>query len=508
MATVDKCKRSTGTAKPSSKAATTQERVLRRRIYELLGKPKMASRQFYAPTKGWIYSRARGFSASQFYAHLRGEKTLALSPLANVAGYPCALFICWDIDELFRQRLPVMRKVLDELGASSGAWAATGSDEGRGKVLLSFASPMLQDDSVRFASNVLLNARGHLLWGPDTKKVDTFPKGGQGGVVRILGRNLSRTEEGHLDYALDMLGQPSDLSAVVPYAHVGTSPDDVPLRTPLSIPPSMRIDSGRTAGRAIVAPIPSLSARAQRLRTTPYMGNGTTVYRDTSYLAKAAIRHHGNEADGRSAFETWCEELRGQIPSDKSQTLRQIDDASTRDRVWREACEYVKVGVGVGESASCALGDWRPLSPDTFVPFEGFSKPSRRAWRVYIHACERVVALSRNPHCFPLSYSEWQRLGDYDDKSNCRKDVDAAEQAGMLFRLDRGEARVGGLITLLTFVGGGQTLQLAYDLGVATDEYKQRLKDREERSLPPFLGCVKDNRLWFPLKSSDMPEAA
>ncbi len=176
---------------PSSKTATAEQQLLRRRIYKLLGKPKMASHQFHAPDKGWIYSRARGISASQFYAHLRSELTLALSPLISVAGYLFALFICWDIDELFSPRLPIMRKALTDLGASSGAWAATGSDAGRGKVILSLASPMLQDDSVIFASKVLLEAQSHLLWGSDTKKVDTFPKGGEGGVVRILGRNLA-----------------------------------------------------------------------------------------------------------------------------------------------------------------------------------------------------------------------------------------------------------------------------------------------------------------------------
>ncbi len=301
-----------------------------------------------------------------------------------------------------------------------------------------------------------------------------------------------------------MQGQSSDLTAVVPYEHGGTSTVSALTLSP----PSMRIDSGRTVRRAIASSSLSLSARAQCLRTTPYMGNGTTIHRDMSYLAKAAIRRYGNASEGRAAFEAWCEDLRRQIPTDKSQTIRQIVDASTRDRVWQEACKYMKFGVGVGESPSHAMGDWTPLSQDSFVPSEGFSKPNSGSWRTYLPACERLVALSRNPHCFALSYSEWQRLADYDDKSNCRRGVDAAEQAGMLFRLDRGERRVGGLITLVTFVGRGQTLQQAYDLGIATDEYKQRLKNREERNLPPFLGCVKDNGLWFPPQAKELREAA
>ena len=509
MATRDKCEQSSlKTTKARFKAASAEEHILRRRIYELLGKPKKASRQFYAPNKGWIYTRCRGIAASQFYAHLRGDQTLATSPLVSIAGYPYGLFICWDIDELFHQRLPVMRDVLANMGALSGGWAATGSDAQRGKVILSLASPMLQDESVTLASSVLREARSNLLWGPDSKKVDTFPKGGQGGVVRVLGRNQSRTEEGHLDHALDMYGQPSDLAAVVPYAHKGTSPESHFSCALSHLPLSMRVDSGREEGPPGRTTGTTLGTRAEALRTTAYLGNGTTVFRDMGYLAKAAMRHHGNTDEGRAPFESGCRELRGEIPSDKSHTLRQIDDASARNRAWQGACEYMKAGVGVGDAARFPFGEWAPLNPDTFVPFEGFSKPSRGAWRVYLPACERVLTLSRNPHCFQLSYSEWQRLSDHDDKTNCRRDVDAAEQAGLLFRLDRGQSKVGALVTLVAFVGQRQTPQQAYDLGIATPEYKQRLKDREERNLPPFLGCVKENRLWFPSKPKELPEAA
>src|SRR5580698_8562948 len=98
MATVDKCERSAPTTSALSRSRSTDERALRRRIYELLGKPRMASGQFHLPEKGWMYSRARTISASQFYAHLRGQSTLALSPLSRVNGRALALFICLAID--------------------------------------------------------------------------------------------------------------------------------------------------------------------------------------------------------------------------------------------------------------------------------------------------------------------------------------------------------------------------------------------------------------------------
>lgn len=503
MTAVHSCERSLVADSSLIRGHLAQERALRQHIYKLLGKPRMASRQFLAPDKDWIYSRARTISASQFYAHLRGQSTLTLSPLSKINGQTCVLFICFDIDEMFMQRLGIVREVLDELGTLPAAWAATGSDDGRGKVILSLASPMPQKDAVILASCILDKARRRLLWGTETKKVDVFPKRGQGGVVRILGRNQVRAREGHVDVPLDMYGESSDLRTVSPYVH-GITLEDRPCPTSGSLPLSKRIDSGKEKSPTndLDSGKLALPVFAERARTTPYTGDGTSIYKDMRRLACAAIRRSGNETEGRSVFESWCDELRAQIPSDKSQTLRQVDDTSGRARAWRSASSFMKTGIGIGDELNYNLGNWHLLTPRDYVRLENFEEPTRGAWRAYNAAAERIIAVARNPHCFRLAYSEWQRLGDYDDKSNCRKDSDAAERAGLLFRLDRGEARVNGLVTLLTLVGRGQTLQQAYDLGIQSAEFQQRRRVREERRLPPFLGCVKDNRLFFPSEAA------
>jgi hypothetical protein len=103
---------------------------------------------------------------------------------------------------------------------------------------------------------------------------------------------------------------------------------------------------------------------------------------------------------------------------------------------------------------------------------------------VYEAGTGQVIRTRKNPHAFCIAYSQWADLAGYSDPSTCRYAVDEAEQAGLLFRLDRGLPIKGaGLPTLVTFVGLNETLQSAYDLGVETTEFQQRLRDRREKGL-------------------------
>jgi len=114
-------------------------RLFRRNIYNLLGRPLKAKTQYQHPATGqWKYKPLKRIEPSEFYAHLKGRTTIALCPIAEFATVVgrFALFVCWDIDERFRDRLDIMRQVLTGRGYAGGAFAVTGSDEGRGKVVL------------------------------------------------------------------------------------------------------------------------------------------------------------------------------------------------------------------------------------------------------------------------------------------------------------------------------------------------------------------------------------
>jgi len=315
--------------------------------------------------------------------------------------------------------------------------------------------------------------------------------------MRILGRNLIRTKDGHLDEAWDLEGEPSDLSNVVPIS--------------LSVPKSSlsysnKIVMKKKEREKKSAPLrqvvrSGMKQRAQALRTEPYSGGGGNIIADMSLLAKAAIRESGKDADGRKLFDEWCQELEARVPADKTRTLAQL--RTRADYVWTGACGYMVSGAGMGFGGNRGdlLGTWQPLTPANLTKngFEHFKRPKKAAWRAYKAVADYIILHRFDPHCFSIAYKHWATLANYkgDDKTPCREAVNAAEEAGLLFRLDRGAVGVRDLCTLVTFVGIGETPQIAYDLGTGSEAYRERLQVRSDRGLPPPSSYIRNGRLFF-----------
>jgi hypothetical protein len=81
-----------------------------------------------------------------------------------------------------------------------------------------------------------------------------------------------------------------------------------------------------------------------------------------------------------------------------------------------------------------------------------------------------------------MDYRRLASLAEYRDKARAKKVADQTEDAGLLFRLDRGsksEDTRRGLVTLYCLRGEGESLQDAYDDGVRSDMFQQRISEQQ-----------------------------
>jgi len=120
--------------------------------------------------------------------HFLGEMSIAVRCV--VGG--TARIVAWDLDERAPERTRALLRVLDRHSLGSAAVATTGSDAGRGKVFL-FVKPTGQEDARRFAMAILEQARREADWGIErASTVETRPRAGEGGLLRVGGRNRQR----------------------------------------------------------------------------------------------------------------------------------------------------------------------------------------------------------------------------------------------------------------------------------------------------------------------------
>jgi len=398
------------------------------RLWALLHRPTLAKTQ-YRP-KRWTaaYGRAERIGFADFRKHMTGVKTLAVSCLRLRK----ALFIAFDIDARFNERLCVIKGVLEQRGIASAAFAIEGTDAGRGKIVLAFKEPIPQAQAVTLANDILREAQADLFFGASNGDVTVFPNRGKpaGNTVRLFGINPRRGSGELTEAAPSLDGELSDLWYVTP-ADIGAE-----------AAPEYHL-------------IPGYDGTLQE----PYAGNGATVAGD---MMRAAWK-----ASSREAFEAWCD---GAAQSALSSGAReQLVRADVRHRTWRKVeAQRDALRDGIDH-----LGSWQPLAH----PPEGL-KATSPAWKVYVAAANLAVSLKRNPHCFAITYGQWADLSGYTSKSACGKAVIEAEKRGLLIRIDRGDATLGGFPTMIALVGRGETVEQAFQSGYASDEYRKRCEAR------------------------------
>jgi hypothetical protein len=418
------------------------------RLWALLHRPTLAKTQ-YRPKRGTAaYGRAERIGLADFRKHMTGVKTLAVSCLRLRK----ALFIAFDIDARFNERLCVIKGVLKQRGIASAAFAIEGTDAGRGKIVLTFKEPIPQAQAVTLANDILREAQADLFFGASNGDVTVFPNHGMpaGNTVRLFGINLRRGS-GELTEAPQSLdGELSDLWYVTP-ADIGAE-----------AAPEYHL-------------IPGYDGTLQK----PYAGNGATVAGD---MMSAAWR-----SPSREVFEAWCDRA-AQSTGLSSGAREQLGRADVRLRTWRK----VEAQRDAPRDGIDRLGSWQPLAH----PPAGL-KATSPAWKVYVAAANLAVSLKRNPHCFAITYGQWADLCGYTSKSACGKAVIEAEKRGLLIRIDRGDATLGGFPTMIALVGRGETAEQAFQSGYASDEYRRRRDARAAVKKSPRGNWVEDGIIKY-----------
>lgn len=474
-----------------AKLERAELRPLSAALWELLQRPLKAKEQVQRDG-AWGYTRARTITRSDFTRHLNNEVTYAVGSVYEKK----ALFLAWDIDALFQERLAVFAEVFMARGWYSAAFAVSGSTEQRGKLILTLAEAIPQTAGVSLVRAILDGCKRDPRFGPVAAgDVTMFPNSGSaaGNTVRILGRNRSRRDIG-TERVLALGGAaPSDavafLRGVFPLPLGAVLPGGT--ASPLSTGHrdsgenshnACRLDSGETenhpsAPHGVIvgktAPRP-FHEEVQRLIAEPYSGNGETVAADALRLARYA--HDLQRDAGEELFGRLCDKMIANSPNMTKGAREQLLRRDFRDRTWRKIIDSPRTGT----RTSC-IGMWQPLTPDSPDAWlNGYKKPGVAAWKVYDAAVRCALKAGVNykanldPHAFPLAYSQLAREAGYGEKANARDALDASESSALMFRLDRGEPRLGGMCSLIMLRGSGETYQEAFDRAIMTTAYQER----------------------------------
>jgi hypothetical protein len=433
------------------------------RLYDLLNRPNTAKGQFKPdkdnPEGKFRYGYVRQIGLGSFEKHLAGKSTKAVS----VANGGFANFICWDIDEHFPDLLPIVAGILRDRKWDRAAFATSGSDPGRGKVILCGKPRIPQAVAYRIAKEVLDQVReetksSFLLNTIGDEKLDAFPKAGSGGEVRILGRNQGR--DGSLEEALALDGKPSDLKHVRPVT-IHYRPADI-------------VTSQRAQW-------------ATRLVETPITGIASDAYKVQVRLADEALRL-GGESRAVELLHGWCLGM----TAIRDSTIRQLKRRDASER----AVDYVKQYRREAAHAKKPT-DWEPLDlSEERIP--------KGASRIYEALAKYASEFRLDPHCFGMDYARLAALAGYRDKSRAWKSVSRAEDIGLLFRLHRGSGHgenLRGLVMLCCLRGADEAMQAAYDQGTQSQMYLERVAECGQ----PAIRMDGGKRVGF---TPDLPLAA
>ena len=209
----------------------------------------------------------RSLNAADLRRHIKGEITLAFAAARNRR----TRFACIDDDTGFPSRLPIYEAVLSDLGLDRAAFATPGSSPQRMKIVVVFSADTPQHQAKAVVESIITKASQHPGFG--TVDVQHYPTAGEGGIVRILGRNLGRN--GAIEFPLDLAGHRTDLTYLRP-----AKPTELAAVVPLQP----------------LAPAPRPTKHTQKVLTAPItseMGHDVR-FKKVVYLAREAYRLHGD----------------------------------------------------------------------------------------------------------------------------------------------------------------------------------------------------------------------
>lgn len=413
------------------------------------------------------------FSDDDARAHYAGERTFAIAAVtdpeprgrrrrAEQQVFPKTHLLGFDLDERFAQRLPLIARELQDRRLDDATIVTSGSDPGRGKVLVFFRRAYDARRVRNLGKKILDAARLDATWGIEVHPVEVYPLGGTGGLLRIGGRN--RKAERHAfgcDVFFDLDGQPKSLVAVQPAQRLRFPVD--PITIPVA-PIGAWVSQALTYGLAYQ--LPPDFANAKRTER-PMVGNTAAINRFMNRLAFEAIRFHCGQGAGYAhacnVYRGWLERITSASPGLQTPSIKNGDDRHPLDwdrrgaSAWNAAVTVDRAARERAESAAVTLsspGGAEPL--DNVTPAQQALSPA-----LILTVNERKVLpmlfdyarkKGITPDCFGISYREIAAFAGLSHAELARRAVRGLVRKGYVVIHDRGTQGKRGLPTILGLV--------------------------------------------------------
>lgn len=411
-------------------------------LFEILHRPT-AKQQTFSAGK-WRYGEAHTIDVSDLERHLKGEITLAFLPIRKKDER--ALFVALDIDENFPVRRAIVGEVLKEIGGGdlvSASFLTSGSSEGRGKVVITLAEPAPRSAAIALACDIQTRCLKRPSWGVyATADLTIAPQHGQGGVMRLGGRNGARN--GPLEVFFNFDGEPLSIPTIRPFALAAES----------DALASQREDLHRHSSRLVSEPWTHLGHRE--------------LYRRVIAVAHDVIRCKGAGEEGKAKFHECIAAIRLNSPELAKPSPKTKDPRHPLDRMpasaWDAAVEQDH--------------RLRPLN----LTGDGIARGVKL---VYAALVQFTLEKNLDHRCFSIDMGRLAEIVGRDKKTAWRW-MKAAETAGVLVIHDRGSKHFPGAH------GRATTMGLIYqNETVATLTSALKKSGRVfERSLPDQLAEI------------------
>jgi hypothetical protein len=374
-------------------------------------------------------------------AHFAGDVSLGFVCLEDGTSRGDALFGAIDIDAHFPRRLPVLHRALKAVGGEGlarAAFATSGSDDGRGKVIVSIERPMAASD-VRLVMSAVKRAAladpafGHM---QRADEIELRPLGGAGGLLRILGRNRGKDRPGFVapvETPITLDGELADLTGV----------------HPLSVARVREIAAAqRTRNADRFAWVEGWLAQAWTYREED--GNTRGIFRRMVALANASLERYGPQ-DGLRYFRAWCATVASNSPA--------LDAPSPTNKDRRNPVRHEPTLARAWRYALTRERRWEPVD----LVGSGLHPSHVRA---YTTLADYAYSRSLTPEFFSITYEfiALELLGEGHKKTVWKqiqvlvnRGLVVIHDSGLAMRRDeRGDYRKG-LPTIMGLVGRGQT---------------------------------------------------
>ncbi len=395
-------------------------------------------------------------------AHLAGAYTVGLSVVFGGKGH----FVGLDIDERFRERLSYIAAVIERRGLTAASIATSGSDPGRGKVVMFFAKAKSATSLRSLGHRILEEARAQAAGGPwgieRPGKMSVYPLGGNGGLLRIAGRNFRPDRHATaLDVLFSLDGEPRGFADVVPATKML-------LLDPLPIPPAPR---GAWVGKMLSTGVSYAN------------GGSVGVLRNLCRLAKEAARLYGSGEIGRNTFFGWCSNVWVASPDQRGPSPSGDDRA---ERSWQRRCEEA----------------WQWAALDTFY-YPGGLPRSGKENVSSCGSCRRVLEMLKTyasqkgltPDAFCCSYRQIAKHVGIAQPKTARKHVGHLVSSGFVVVHDRGISGSRGQPAIFGLVSEGDSQESVLVRGAKRGNVRERLRIR--------VGCDARRREYDDAKPED-----